>query len=197
MGYGGTVPGTNILGPNELLLFRDSPAINTTVVNLTANINSYSAVYNLVIYADNASVTAPTVLLAQSGPQTIYAPGWVTKAVFPSVPVSAGTSYWLGVVLDSGTVQATGYLPNGYPNALQLGVTSNNPPTSFSGGVFYPPSDGWFFNIYANGCPFPTPTPTPTNTYTPTPTNTPTGTWLTSTPSPTSTKTYTVTPTPT
>jgi len=190
-------------GPTELFLSRVTSSTNTTVVSLTAYLMAGS-IYSLVIYADNGSGTSPALLLAQTSTQTASGTGWTTNTLIPSLPVSAGTYYWIGADLDSGAVGYSG--GSGFPYAILYPSHSSGPPNNFTGSVV---ASGGKLSVYANGCPFIplTATPTPTwtltftNSFTPTftntITNTPTGTWFTSTPTPTPTKTFTVTPTPT
>ena len=192
---GGIVMGNNVIsagggsGTAQLWLGRYQATYNTTVVSLTAGMFP-SSIFQLAVYADDGTGASPTTLLAQADPQTATSVGFYTGAISPSLNITAGSNYWMGAAVQSGTLYfggPAGTYANGFP------VSPGGLPVSFSSlSRSVTTSPYYNFAIYVNGCPFYTLTPTLTNTFTltrtptlsPTITSTPTSTF---TPNPTAT----------
>ena len=193
---GGPVLGDNAQEPyalgggviTEIFVMNTTASFNTTLVSLSAYV-TVGTIYNLGVYANGSG--SPSALLAQTGPQTAVATGWGTQTLLPSLPVLAGTNYWLAIGINFGQTQVKNSpgAPFQWANLSDI----NNLPAPFTGGTM---ANGQVMSLYATGCPAvgpPTWTPLPTNT----PTATPTGTWFTPTLTITPTTTFTPTPTST
>lgn len=149
------VLGNNTVGnlyttANDLFFYPVVPASTTTLVKLSLYISSATPVtFEMGVYADNGSGTAPTTLLSETGSESISPSftGWMDLDLKKNVAMSAGTTFWLAYQASPATSVPDHTAAGAY--CYQAAGPFGSLASSFTGTV----DSGYTFSLYGTSCP--------------------------------------------
>jgi outer membrane protein assembly factor BamB len=146
---GATPPPVPLIGTNDVgaqqdqntagraEAFQATANASGTVTSLSLFLDGASAASGVTvgIYADNAAGTHPGALLTQATTTTPSAGGWNTVTV-PSVALTSGTRYWIGLLGTGGTIRFRD-VPNGCKAETSASGSLTTLPATWASGTAY------------------------------------------------------------